>query len=422
MRLEVVRLAEWSTEMVNDFPDSSFADVESGDRDSEGKTVPRSKRHLPYKDASGKVDAAHVRNALARLNQTDIPPDRKAKAKRILLAAAKTAGVQASEESYVDDYTPVMESTAIDLEQGIVRNVAFIRAGWTRNGERFYTKDALEAAVGLYDGVPQFSGHGSRDERDNKKERDLGDWLSNVIPGSVHFDAQQESIVGDSKLIKGHPGADTLARMLEDPLTRAKMGQSHKAYAVLKMGEREGRKGLIVEALKGVQSVDWVTAANSGGHTRNATLESEVEGVMEIGTLQELKEHYPGLLEQYRQEIVAPVEAKLHEADTRLADVVARLDRVDKEKKVTAFLDEAKVPAKMQGLVREGLLAVTHTSDEELKADCVSKASMCLEALKETAPKLGAGLSAPAATDDPDIRKSVGDLGKRVTERIFRVG
>lgn len=67
---------EWSTAEVNDFPDSSFAWIEDGGKkDDGGKTTPRTLRHLPYKDASGKVDLPHVRNALARLNQTKGAPE-----------------------------------------------------------------------------------------------------------------------------------------------------------------------------------------------------------------------------------------------------------------------------------------------------------------------------------------------------------
>jgi hypothetical protein len=61
--------AEWSAASMNDLPDSSFLYVESGEKDSEGKTTPRSKRHLPYKNASGEVDLPHLRNAISRLGQ-----------------------------------------------------------------------------------------------------------------------------------------------------------------------------------------------------------------------------------------------------------------------------------------------------------------------------------------------------------------
>lgn len=70
--------AEWSTKEINDLPDSSFAYIEDGGtKDKDGKTTPRGKRHLPYKDADGKVDLPHVRNALARLDATQIPASAK---------------------------------------------------------------------------------------------------------------------------------------------------------------------------------------------------------------------------------------------------------------------------------------------------------------------------------------------------------
>lgn len=63
--------ATWSGAMVNNLPDSSFLFIESGgEKDEEGKTKPRSLRHLPYKDASGKVDLPHLRAAASRLGQS----------------------------------------------------------------------------------------------------------------------------------------------------------------------------------------------------------------------------------------------------------------------------------------------------------------------------------------------------------------
>lgn len=92
----------WTAAEVNNFPDSSFAYIsEGGKKDSEGKTVPRSLRHLPYKDANGKIDPAHVRNALARLPQTDIPESAKASARAKLVVAAKEVGIDVSGK--VDD-------------------------------------------------------------------------------------------------------------------------------------------------------------------------------------------------------------------------------------------------------------------------------------------------------------------------------
>lgn len=80
----------WSTAMVNDLPDASFLYVEGGGKkDESGKTTPRSLRHFPYKDGSGKVDLPHLRNAIARIPQSNVPPDVKqrlqARARRILM-------------------------------------------------------------------------------------------------------------------------------------------------------------------------------------------------------------------------------------------------------------------------------------------------------------------------------------------------
>jgi len=84
-------MAEWSTAFVNDLPDSSFLYVAPGGKqDADGKTTPRSLRFFPYKDSSGAVDLAHLRNALARIPQSSLSPALKTqlttKAQRILSA------------------------------------------------------------------------------------------------------------------------------------------------------------------------------------------------------------------------------------------------------------------------------------------------------------------------------------------------
>lgn len=91
VRQELTR-AVWSTAYVNNLPDSSFLYIEAGgEKDGEGKTTPRSLRHFPVKDANGKVDLPHLRNALARIPQSNLPQSVKdaatAKAQKMLAAA-----------------------------------------------------------------------------------------------------------------------------------------------------------------------------------------------------------------------------------------------------------------------------------------------------------------------------------------------
>jgi hypothetical protein len=94
--IKTTMAAVWTTAFVNNLPDSSFAVVEKGgEKDEEGKTVPRNYRHLPYKDTAGKIDLPHLRNALARMNQikaasTNDSTERiRQTARRVLVSAAK---------------------------------------------------------------------------------------------------------------------------------------------------------------------------------------------------------------------------------------------------------------------------------------------------------------------------------------------
>jgi len=91
---EELNKAQWTRAYINDLPDEAFAVIEpGGKKDEEGKTTPRRLRHLPYRDKDGKIDIPHLRNALARLPQTDLPNELKEKARRVLEAAAKEAGI-----------------------------------------------------------------------------------------------------------------------------------------------------------------------------------------------------------------------------------------------------------------------------------------------------------------------------------------
>jgi len=77
--------AAMSSAEINDLPDSAFAHIEpGGTKDSEGKTTPRSLRHFPVHDA------AHVRNALARLSSSPFGD----KARPKVVAAARKFGVE----------------------------------------------------------------------------------------------------------------------------------------------------------------------------------------------------------------------------------------------------------------------------------------------------------------------------------------
>jgi len=70
--------AEWTTAQINELPDDAFLYIEDGgEKDEDGMTVPRSLRHFPVRGPDGEIDLPHLRNALSRIPQADIPQDAK---------------------------------------------------------------------------------------------------------------------------------------------------------------------------------------------------------------------------------------------------------------------------------------------------------------------------------------------------------
>lgn len=85
-------MSKWSRKYINRLPDDAFLNISSGGQiDSTGRTKPRRLRHLPVRDAQGRVNARHLQNALARIPLTHISASAKAEARskaRKLLTAS----------------------------------------------------------------------------------------------------------------------------------------------------------------------------------------------------------------------------------------------------------------------------------------------------------------------------------------------
>jgi HK97 family phage prohead protease len=85
----------WTKAYVDALPDSAFLLVQEGDKDDQGRTTPRSKRHGPFKDADGNVNVPHLKDSLRRARHSNLPEaDRGAiadKGKRVLEGQEKSA-------------------------------------------------------------------------------------------------------------------------------------------------------------------------------------------------------------------------------------------------------------------------------------------------------------------------------------------
>ena len=91
------RAAAWPSSYLHRLPDDAFLHVETGGRiDPSGRTLPRSHRHLPVRDADGALDLPHLRDAMAQLPNagpwlaSDVRDTLIAKAKTLHAAALTT--------------------------------------------------------------------------------------------------------------------------------------------------------------------------------------------------------------------------------------------------------------------------------------------------------------------------------------------
>lgn len=123
--------AVWSTAFINNLPDAAFAWIEpGGEKDSEGKTVPRTLRHLPHHTAAVKsptenttVDKPHLRAALSRANQ--IPAAGRARARAHLQAHARAVlGARDDSDELVIRKDLGFEVKSIDEEGRSLRMIA----------------------------------------------------------------------------------------------------------------------------------------------------------------------------------------------------------------------------------------------------------------------------------------------------------
>lgn len=106
------QFAVWSTAYINDLPDSAFLYVEPG-----AKT--KDQRHLPFKDATGKVDLPHLRNAIARIPQMkglseSVKNRLQAKARSILTAKSKNMSEEVVQR--IEDGELILVSEHADWE------------------------------------------------------------------------------------------------------------------------------------------------------------------------------------------------------------------------------------------------------------------------------------------------------------------
>jgi hypothetical protein len=84
----------WTSQYINDLPDAAFAIIlPGGEKDKEGKTKPRNLRKFPHHDTTGKIDLPHLRNANARVPQSNLTAEQKREAQAHFNRHKKALGI-----------------------------------------------------------------------------------------------------------------------------------------------------------------------------------------------------------------------------------------------------------------------------------------------------------------------------------------
>jgi phage I-like protein len=226
--LRAQTMAEWDTAYVDDLPDSAFAYIEpGGKKDSEGKTVPRSKRHFPLKNKDGKLDAAHVRNALSRAPQSLFGCNAIGK----IGAAAKRLGI--GEEKKASAMARKELDAAAD---GGEKSLSEIVAGLEELFPQMEKKQILQMAMGALDGDDDFDLDQHLDDEDGGEQ------------GMAANPAGEDPSEGDDAEQMARRHAEEMARCASDG-ERAEMAKKHAA-------EKERfarRKAAVARQVKGLE-------------------------------------------------------------------------------------------------------------------------------------------------------------------------
>lgn len=138
-----VAAATWTTAYVNDLADSAFLHIkEGGTKDSAGKTKPRSLRMFPVRDTDGKVDLPHLRNALARIPQANLPDDVK---QRLARKARSLLNKQTTTKTGADMNPEILKALGLDEDADEAAVLAALAEQKKTSGELQSENETLKA-------------------------------------------------------------------------------------------------------------------------------------------------------------------------------------------------------------------------------------------------------------------------------------
>jgi len=173
------------------------------------------------------------------------------------------------------DWTPLGE--AVVGEDGTIP-IKIIGPGWSLNG-RYYSEKFLREAAALYTaGTKDFWNHPGPVQLREQPSGDLNALAAVLSEDARYLDEGDEGAFDGSGLYaRVKPVGQYRDRIVE---LAPFIGVSHRVVGRQKMGEAEGRRGMLVESINRVISVDFVATPAAGGAVM-AEAEEEHEDMTE---------------------------------------------------------------------------------------------------------------------------------------------
>lgn len=196
----------------------------------------------------------------------------------------------------------------VDREAGTVHGVKLL-GPVSKNGN-LYSKQAMQEAAGLYEGVEVYDGHHTRKYSDHVGDIVEAHLEGDAIFGSIKFrpkHALYEALLDDSE-----------HRPTNLALSHEIMDGNYEATIV-----SEGRR------IDHIFKVDAFAIVKQGGTNRSLVEEETVS--KELKTLADLREAYPALLEEFQQELTEGLKAEQKDAE-KLVRVIAERDQAVKDR------------------------------------------------------------------------------------------
>ena len=313
------------------------------------------------------------------------------------MAFKAAGGLALTEKLDLCDDVAIVESAASETPRPLP--VKLIAPGWGSSG--YYPANVLErdGPAIFKAGTHMYWNHASDAEEKQRPEGDLKH-LAAVLTEDAKYNANGPKGPGLYSYYK--PFADYAHQIKEKG---PYIGTSIRAYGKGATGEREGRKGTVIEALTVGRSLDFVTKAGAGGmvfeeSAKNETTDHSGKSFAK-DTQQAVSGQQPPIQEGDKDSMTAEEQTKLQEAVLLNSQENARLKSQLIQRDAKDFLQST-----LAETIRSGAKLHTMTTDR-IVAECM--VSFPLNEAKDD-------------LDRPKFAQMIADKVKTETDYLVKVG